>query len=171
MNNRFLKNGLQTKITRKIKQISDDIEGNELRYVKEVIMWLHNNLPFRKDKVLKQELFRRRTADQIITDGFVTGCTDITLVFISLVRAKGIPAKYVEAVSERWIKTGNKKLKGHVFAECLINDRWVKVDPTNKSILKTDNYPNFVVYKKGLDSWDLRIRSFQDLEKAFYSLK
>ena len=111
-------------------------------------------------------LFRKRTADQIITDKLSTGCTDTALVFISITRAKGIPTKYVEVFSKKWLEKGGDILAGHVYAECFINDKWMQIDPHLCRIHPLIDYHNYEIYEKGLDSWDLGIDSFEEMKKS-----
>src|SRR4030067_3442151 len=99
----FLSEGQQTKITPQIQRSADDFAGSGLEFIAHALVWVHNNIRRRKD-LDKNTLFRRRTADQIIGDGFSTGCTDDTLAFIALARAKGIPTKFIEAIDNRWLE-------------------------------------------------------------------
>jgi len=95
----FLKEGEQTKIAENISKISSEFTEAGFDLIIQITKWIHKNLKSNQDKQLKTEVFRKRTAEQIIKDGFTTGCTDVALVFISLARAKKIPTKYVEAIN------------------------------------------------------------------------
>jgi len=53
-----------------------------------------------------EEEFRKRTASEIVKSGYSIGCTDDALVFITLARQCGIPARYVETFKEDWIEHG-----------------------------------------------------------------
>ena len=77
----------QVKITDEIKRIASGLKGQSGRETAmNIIKWIKENLKLKKASELPNPalLFRRRTADQIIRDGFVTGCADATIVFLAL---------------------------------------------------------------------------------------
>ena len=167
----YLENTKQIAITDAIKNIADKFKQKDLDLVLEVLDWVFNNFKnIENNKEEKMKLFRKRTADEIIKSGKVTGCTDYAIVFFALARAKKIPTKYVEAIRKRWLDIGDENhIEGHVFAECQINDKWYIIDPQGGTI-RTD-YRNYAIYKKGLDSWNIGIRSFKDLKEKFIDFK
>lgn len=168
----FLQSGNQTQITPKIQKISDRLEGTAFNYTANVLLWIEQNIKTQRNHPDKGKLLRTRTADQIISDGFATGCTDIALVFIVLTRAKGLPTKYVEAIKESWLQRGSENsLEGHVFAEVEIDDNWYQVDPDMLTIKLYRSYKGFQIYEKGLDSWDLGIDSFEKLKEVFLEFR
>ena len=79
--------------------------------------------------------WRKRTAGQIIEDGYITGCTDCGLVFVTLARIKGFPTAYVETIEEnslrKIIKEQTGPIEGHVFAMCYDKRRhvWIPYNP------------------------------------------
>ncbi len=150
----FLEDGTQTKITPRIKEVAGQFSTDKsLATVFAILRWLENNL--NTETSAKNEVFRNRTAEQIITDGFITGCTDITLVFIAIARAKGLPTKYVEMLSRGWLTNGDgDTVQGHVIAEVCIEGSWYFVDPLHGYVgIKRPS--GMVIYDKGLDSWDV----------------
>ena len=167
----YLKNTDQIIITDNIKSIANNFKQRDLDLILEILDWVFNNFKnIENDKKEKMKLFRKRTADEIIESKKLTGCTDCTIVFISLTRAKGIPTKYIEAIRKRWLDIGDENyIEGHVFAECQINNKWYIVDPQQGSI--RTNYKNYAIYKKGLDSWNIGIRDFKDLKEKFINFK
>ncbi|MBU2081907.1 hypothetical protein KKH14_00530 [Patescibacteria group bacterium] len=166
----FLKEGKQTKITENILKITLKFTEENFDLVAQILKWIHKNLKPNSDKEIKDKVFRKRTADQIIKDGFTTGCTDIALVFIVLARAKGIPTKYVEAIRNKWMEAGDEDcINGHVLAEIFLNNKWHIIDPTEASLKFW--YDRWIVYKVGLDSWDIGIHDFQELKQKFLEFK
>lgn len=166
----FLREGEQTKITENISKIASEFTAADFDLVVQIIKWIHKNLKPSHNKKLKDEIFRKRTADQIIKDGFTTGCTDVALVFIALVRAKKIPAKYVEAIRRKWVESGGEDfIEGHVFAEVYLDNRWYIIDPT-ESCLKFW-YDRWVIYANGLDSWDIGIHDLSELKQKFLDFR
>jgi hypothetical protein len=170
----FLKQGLQTKIEENIKNIEKQIPGEGLDYIANALDWVLSNLKREQSRKVKDKVFRKRTASEIVEDGYVTGCTDTALVFIALVRAKGIPTKYVEAVNKKWLEDKDKEgkgIRGHVFAECFVSGKWYQIDPARGVIHAKPNYTKFEIFAKGLDSWDLGIKDFKSLKEKFTNFR
>jgi transglutaminase-like putative cysteine protease len=171
MNEDFLKEGNQTKITPKIREISNSIEGNDINFIFILLDWVHNNIAYKGGKLPKgiefNQIFRQRTGIQIIEDGYSSGCSDYVLAFIPLARAKGIPTKYVECINKDYFSGDLQKVAGHVFAECFVKDRWITIDPTAGNLNRGLNYSRYVIYGKGLDSWDLGIRDLKTMGEKF----
>ncbi|MFH1428097.1 MAG: transglutaminase-like domain-containing protein [Patescibacteria group bacterium] len=167
----YFKDTEQIIITSDIRDIANNFKQKDLDLILEILDWIFNNFKnVENDKEEKIKLFRKRTADEIIKSRKVTGCTDYAIVFIALARAKGIPTKYIEAIRKRWLDIGDEShIEGHVFAECQINDKWYIIDPQQGTI-RTD-YRSYAIYKKGLDSWDIDIRSFEDLKEKFIDFR
>ncbi len=131
---------------------------------------MHKNLRLESNPEIKNKVFRKRTAQEIIKDGFVTGCTDWALVFIVLTRAKNIPTKYIETIRRRWLDEGkDNEIEGHIFAEVYLNDKWYIIDPDQAVIRGW--YDRWVIYKKGLDSWDIGIHNFDELKEQFLKFR
>jgi len=166
----FLKEGKQTKITENILKVASEFTGEDFDLITQILKWIHKNLKPNSNKEIKEKVFRKRTADQIIKDGFTTGCTDIALVFIVLTRAKKISTKYIEAIRRKWMETGDEdSIEGHVFAEVFLNGKWYIIDPT-EACLKFW-YDRWIIYEVGLDSWDIGIHSFQELKQKFLEFR
>ncbi len=161
----------QCEITESISGIANSIEGDDFEYVIRLLRWLNRNLKYPEPEgVEKNDIFRKRTASKIIEDGFATGCTDFTLVFIALARAKGIPTKYVEVISKDYFDdTDPSKVRGHVFAECFIKDDWYGVDPMGGHLKFNTKYPGYIIYARGLDSWDIGIKDLASMREKFTS--
>lgn len=170
MNQDFLKEGEQTKITEDISKISSKFTEEGFDLIAQILKWIHKNLKPNPDKETKEKVFRKRTADQIIKDGFTTGCADIALVFIVLARARKIPTKYVEAIRNKWMEVGDENnIEGHVFAEVFLNGEWRIIDPAEACMKFW--YDRWVIYKVGLDSWSIGIHSFEELKQKFLEFK
>jgi len=154
----------QIKITEEIKRIASFLRGQSDRETaKNIIRWIKENLKLKRlaDLPNPAAVFRRRTADQIIRDGFATGCADAAIVFIALARALGIPSIYCELVVP---EKGNF---GHAWAKCYLDGAWVDVDPMGGTIgedvvKKFSKFGKVYVLGKGADSWDIGIESWED---------
>ncbi|MBU1292284.1 transglutaminase-like domain-containing protein [Patescibacteria group bacterium] len=167
----YIKDTEQIKITGNIKNIADNFKEKDLDLILEICNWIFNNFKnIENDKEEKMKLFRKRTADEIIESKKLTGCTDYAIVFIALARAKEIPTKYIEAIRKRWLDIGDQNhIEGHIFVECLIGNKWYIIDPQEGAI-RTD-YRKYAIFKKGLDSWGIGIRNFDDLKGKFLEFK
>jgi len=163
----YLQDGKQMEITSTMREIVDGFHADSVALVFEILRWVHHHVKQNTDSEYKNERFRKRTADQIIKDGFATGCTDYALVFIALMRAKGIPVRYVEAAKSSWVeKKDIDHIEGHVFAEVFLNKAWFIVDP-QAAVIKTWYGKQYQVVATGLDSWDIGIQDFETLREKF----
>lgn len=77
-----------------------------------------------------------RNAEQILYSRCAVGCTDWTLVFIAIARAKGISATNLDTVNDRWVAESlasgclHQPKMGHQLADVYTNLGWELVDPT-----------------------------------------
>lgn len=166
----FLTDGPQTKKTPLIRKVAELFREENFCLIFEILTWLRNNLKDDFQEKEKLELFRKRTAGEIIESGRATGCTDWALAFIVLARSGGIPTKYVETIRNKWLDIGAEDhIEGHVFAECYVDGKWYIIDPQEGDI-KTA-YRRFKIFKKGLDSWSIGIKNFDELKKQFLEFK
>lgn len=169
--NHYLQSGKQTKITERIFAITADFNSDGFDLIFEILGWLHKNIKLKEDSEYKSTFFRQRTAEQIIEDGYATGCTDYALVFIALVRAKQIPAKYIEAISQEWIDNPDPEhLRGHVFSEVFLDNKWYVVDP-QAAVIKAWYGKRYRILATGLDSWDIGVKNLSDLKEKFVAFK
>jgi len=124
--------GKQTQLTPEIQQVASTYQGTVLDKTKQILAYLKSMRATRFD----ESIFRKRTAGQILKDGFVTGCTDSDLVFVALARANGLSAKYVETIDESWLQKGGGSIQGHQYAEVYDEEqkRWFWVDPMGMRI-------------------------------------
>jgi len=160
---KYLLPGEQTQITPKVKEIAENFSGSTSEKVEQIF----NKISSLEQRGFDDQVFRQRTAGQIIADDYVTGCTDFALVFIVLARASGIPAKYVETINKEWLRTGGDLIGGHIYSQIYDKEesQWRWVDPMRRII---DMSPEArVVFKEGLDSWDIGIKDFDSLKSSF----
>jgi transglutaminase-like putative cysteine protease len=174
--NKWLQEGQQTKISKKIKKIAKSLRGdNSLEIIFNILFWIRKNLKFVKSWKWREKYLCRRTADQIIESKKSSGCSDKAIVFISLARGNNIPSRYVNVIDLDWLRAGKPKfVSNHIFVDVYISKKWYKIDPTNGTINIGYFWPTdkkFVLYKKALDSWDMDIRGYGDLEKSMAAFK
>ena len=70
---------------------------------------------------------RERTASDVIREGYFVNCIDFALVFSTLVREVGIPAKYVETFVPGKLARG--KFKIHGFVDLFVEGEWKSYSP------------------------------------------
>lgn len=160
----------QTETTPKVLEIVSALKTQGLDRILNALSWIHKNLKRELDEEYKSEHFRKRTATEIIESGKLTGCTDYALVFLALIRASGIDAKYVEAIEVDWLKDGGNQIKGHIFAEVKLKDSWYIVDP-QAAVIKAWYGKRYEIYARGEDSWDIGIKNFDELKEKFQAYR
>lgn len=159
----YLQSGTQTQITPNILERVSTIEGTVIDKTQQIL----NKVALLEHREFDEEVFRKRTGSQIIEDNYVTGCTDFALAFITFARASGIPTKYVETIDEQWLREGGNSIQGHIYSQVYddVQNKWIWVDPMNMRIDCTPR--NRVIFKEGLDSWDIGIKDFDTLKSEF----
>lgn len=165
----WLKEGKQSKITPIIKKISSQFKGQDIEKIFQICNWIERNTFEEKNREKVLKIFATRSADQIIKEKNETGCHDTTLLLVTLLRATGIPVKYVLGIDKKIPRKG-----GHCVAEAYIGRNWVCIDPTffqinlipNRSSFYRENY----IVKKGKDSWGCGVRTVDDWETISKSL-
>ena len=117
----------------------------------------------------------KRTASEILEDGYVyegKSCSDLTIVFLALCRAAGVPGQL--------IKLKNTQRRGtHSVAEIQLDGTFYSYDIQNNisqpregflaenSEYTSDGGGHYTVFAKGRDVWDLGLDSIQ-AEKSIY---
>lgn len=114
---------------------------------------------------LKDSVFRQRDLDQVLREGYFPTCSDIGLLFRGLMAAQEYPTAYVETFHEDYLF--GKLFHGHVFGRVFDGDKSVIVDPKSKPKI-VDNevgiFP-YIIFREGLDSWDIGIRGYDDMHR------
>lgn len=163
---KYLTTGRQTQITSTIRGITDSFSATGFQLTFDILDWIEKNIEHRKfEGNEKAGYLHTRTAEQIIKDGFSTGCTDHALVLITFCRAKDLPTKYVELLNRDWLQGESlDPILGHVVGEVNIQGNWYYIDPIPATI-STRLPSGMVLYGKGLDTWDLGITNKNWKEK------
>lgn len=164
----FQQAGKQTQVDESIQQLAAGIMGTTEEKIQKILSLVQSL----QSKRFDDKVFRKRTGSQIIAEGYVTGCTDSALVFISIARASGLSTKYLETIDEKWLREGGGSIGGHIYAEVYDdhNKQWILVDPMGaKADILFPN--NRVLFKTGLDSWDIGITDFNSLQTQFESFR
>jgi len=162
--------GEQTQITPKVKKVADTIGGKGVV----LVMKIFDHIKSMDVVTDSTEPDFTRTAEQVLEENKYNGCNEAGAVFVALLRAKGVPTTYVQALNKEAVSNYSKErpsLNGHVFLEADLG----KENSENKKIINsttgeiTDELPeNMIVGAKGLDAWDIGLRNgFDDLRRLF----
>jgi hypothetical protein len=191
---KYLETGKQTSVTPAIQLIADSITGESDQEIAEnIISWIQDNLEYNDiDSLAKGSI----STEEIIEKEEFSGCTDFALVFITLARAKEIPAIYVETIQQEFLEKVNSGEKvdgpflGHVFADVYVDGAWKAVDPAggyfttvDSSCVSENQYEGFngcynrkedgenvpyTIYEKGLDFSALGFNNKKDFVDEIY---
>jgi hypothetical protein len=108
---------------------------------------------FRRDKSNFKNDYRKRSASEIITSQYQTGCTDAALMFVTLARHLGIPAIFQDNFELDWlenIETTNE-YSNHAVALIGSDNNWELYDPFSGFIPPDKFYNDYLPYGEGLD--------------------
>lgn len=162
----YLEAGEQTEITPEIENLTSKVQGTTVEKARQLLEGMEKNSESRE---FNEEEFMKRTGNEIIESKYYTGCTDFALAFITLARATGIPAMYVETISKEWLERGGNPYGGHVYAKIydLEEKKWIWVDPMQREIGSSPDKRGRVILAEGKDAWDIGIRDFNTLKDKF----
>ncbi|MAG07343.1 hypothetical protein CMI46_00830 [Candidatus Pacearchaeota archaeon] len=174
----YLQQGSQTRLTSIVRNNANNIQTGSTteQTVKNIMNWIYDNLDCQNQDPSQYKI-RERTAHDIILSKCANGCTDNAIVFAALARAKGISATVTETVREKWIAEmvwANKwktPKEGHFFSEVYLpeDNKWVVVDVVGHKLTGRDGegyyvsgldgHRKFMLFERGLDSWDYGIKT------------
>jgi len=177
--------GLQSELTDKVRAVATNFSDEKsLLTIGEICYWIRDNLECVKTK---EPIFRH--VEELLGTRQLFGCHDYGLLFAALARAKGFTVNYIQAFDVELIRSYQQNpedigstIRGHVFCEVLVNDSWVLIDPRvpcyykgykrNNKYLPGSPGPrgSYLLYRKGLDSWDIGIKDRSDMVRAIREL-
>lgn len=150
----------QIRTTKIVSNFSSDIKGGGIELVNNILKKIHKKIRKIELEPEKEGRIRwKRTATQILEDGWVVrgkACTDLTVVFIAIAKAKGLKTRFVKLYSI-------KRKMLHSAVELKIDGKRVYLDVTNGKFDDADKeivFDEYKVYKKGRNSWDVGLDSF-----------
>jgi len=101
-----------------ITKLETSTKSKELTAIANILTML-NKLNLKLNKEHFRELYNKRSPEEIMESGFVTGCTDRAILFVELAQRLGIKDIYfVETLHKKWVEAPiveNEAVYGHVF--------------------------------------------------------
>ncbi|MFA5040353.1 MAG: transglutaminase domain-containing protein [Bdellovibrionales bacterium] len=157
----FLHGDKQTQITEQVQAFAELVEARQgmgkLKEIFAIIKAVDKRTgPYALPK-------HTNTAEQILVEGRITGCTDCAIAFATLARATGLPAIIVDSAKKEWIEKGAPAdlVEGHFFVEVFVDGKWLLVDSA-KGILydnykpKNKNLPEgYIAFAKAASVFDM----------------
>lgn len=152
----------QVEQTERVLEFARDISGEGIELAKNILRKIHSQIKkVDADPKIENQIRWRRTATEILNDGWVAigkSCTDLTVLFIAIAKAKGLQAKFVKVYS-------TKKKMLHSLVELNPENKKIYFDATNGKFDKGQGdilFEEYKIYKIGQDSWDIGLCSIQD---------
>ncbi len=149
----------QLLLTKRIKDFADSINGEGVELLINLKKLIYKTLVFKQPDKHERSIRWKRTADQILSDGYVykgKACTDLVILFLALCSARGF--------QNRFVKLYNKELV-HSVAEIKIGDDWYFFDIASKQKKPIKGQlKGWKVWKKGKDSWSIGLKQYSDIK-------
>jgi hypothetical protein len=158
----------QTLVTLEIEELGKKLHHESTQEtVEEIFRWIRSRM---KITSFNEDIFRKRTASEILASGEITGCTDAALLCMSLLSVNDIPSTYIETFDKKWLESKETAISGHVYVRTSLGGESVIIDPMKgiKDSRWLDVSPEEdgrIIYKEGKDSWDVGIENFDDMVK------
>jgi len=135
------------------------------------ILKFQNSISLTDKHELINKLFNQRSAEEILKDGFVTGCTDDAIVFLTLLKALDIEAVYVESLEKNWLDApmNEQMIRGHAFVK--VGE--LLIDPQRKVIYIDPNWikNRYVIYAEGAEPYEFGLTDFREMVQKFMDYK
>lgn len=162
----------QTDMTISVSKLASKI--GEIRTPQDIVVLrdlVFSNLKFRpyneRSREHEEQIRWRRTASQIIEDGYVYQtkyCTDIVVVFLALCRAKSIEGYCVKVYDDSG--------KVHSMAEVKLPSGWYIFDAANKHSTPVagrivEGYQGWHLWRKGRDAWDIGLTNSSSARRIY----
>jgi hypothetical protein len=159
---KFQTNNVQTEVTDETlsKIVNLDNKDKSIQTLFQVYKEIHENM--KEGSAKKFE----RSSQEIIDSGVISGCNDYGLVSTSVLRRLGYPTVFVQTARIDWIedfldrKQNCLSIKGHIFLEVYVENKWILFDPTKGFIcleydINNFSLPNnYYTFSKSADGWE-----------------
>lgn len=139
----------------------------DLKKLRELVDGVLERKPYTEEtKEAEHKIRWRRTAEQILTDGYVykgKSCTDRVIVFLAVCKELGLEGRFVKMKGEKSV---------HSISEVKVGDVWYHFDPSYSQsnpvegeVLPDRVYDGRTLWEKGRDAWDLGLVDYESIDK------
>lgn len=153
----YIETGEQSAITDLVLEKCDHIPGEGLNLIRNITAF-QQSFEFRST----QEPVFSRTIDEIIQSHETLGCQESGLILITILRAKGETASFIQAFNKDDLinydeESKDNRIRGHVFIRWTTDEGFKIINSTTGEI--TEDIPEtFVIGGEGLDAWDIGLK-------------
>ena len=131
---KYLESGKMTNhLESNIQEIAQKISGETTEeIVRKIVIYMNKNVTM--NRLDNDEKKFKRTAEEIVEDGYRNGCSDSSILFIAIARAKGIPTMQIVSFNKNLALelegTDRKITEGHFWAGVFSKEdkKWYLVD-------------------------------------------
>ena len=126
-----------------IRKLAKEIVGDSVETMEQVSRlkhWVHAHI--------RQTMAANASTATDVLENRAGDCTELTLLFVSLARALGIPAREVNGVM--FVGAGHRFFGWHAWAEIHNGHQWVSVDPTWDEVYVDATH---LKVSEGVDDW------------------
>lgn len=139
----YLREGPLTTFTPNIISLAEKVSGEGVTLLQDIFRISRETL---KSKAKARDYFKdetherlyqehqRRTVDDILDSEYTWGCGDFGMLFATIARYKGIPAKYIQCTDVMAYISFNGTT-GHVYVECYLPEGTYLVDSIRGEIV------------------------------------
>lgn len=115
--NYYLEGGNRTKVSDRVEKLANEVEGDNFEeIIKKIMVVMNQKVHMVREHRSKVKF--KRSSEEIVSEGNRNGCGDSSTLFVSLCRAKGIPA--VQIITLHIPSVINNDLSyGHFFFRML----------------------------------------------------
>jgi len=169
-NSKWLEEGPQTEVTLLVeyhakvimadKEIEPEMfskwgETDAMRAAYKTSFYINRCRPKIKSAEAREALFRKRTVDQILQEGFIDSTSDYAVAFRGLMIAQGVPASFLETIDANFV-IGEKTHPGRAYVRVFDKEKGIIINPEKceKINSKFKLLPHIII-GEGLDAWDL----------------
>lgn len=125
-------------------------DGNDINRIKNLLYWVHDNIPHDGDNGLPSGPRNlRNTFDCSKRDSCGYNCRALAICLTEALLAEGIPARYITCESKKWDSDNDCHVISVAWSESL--GKWIWVDPTFAAYITDENgvllHPGEVRYR------------------------
>ena len=123
--------------------------------------------------LIRNDVMRTRTASQILKEGFTDSCSDYNIVLRTLLLMMNIPSIWQEYIHKDY--GVDYRTWHHATVKIVSVDLILEGTCNSKPYFKEQDafceFYKLILFREGLDSWDIGIRDYETLHKELSNFK